>query len=270
MKLSEEILKQFEKGGEFTKVEIETFRNKLADNMLDDDKINRVEIIIMKYKDPDSEKKCIEKIIDHTHHPYKLNVFDNRLNTGNTSKAWNKLIDEATCDLVCIMDSDAFVTDGWLSPLIEGIKHEKCVMSVPVMGASAATPDQGMAFGPHPSVEARGHVSGFCFLISRKKFKKVGKFIEDFYIFGQDSEMCDRISNLGYDIRVCRASLVYHGEEGRDGNWSFSRSTRKASLDGEFNWSLDTRYASILAQLKRFEFDKRQDLIDSYIKNGQT
>ena len=50
--------------------------------LLDDSKIDRVEIIILKYKSPIIETNCINRIIDNTTHPYKLTIFDNRGKLG--------------------------------------------------------------------------------------------------------------------------------------------------------------------------------------------
>src|SRR3990167_10178146 len=80
--------------------------------LLDDHEIKRVEIIVLKYKSPDIEIECLSRIIRYTQWPYKLNVFDNRGNGPNTSKAWNKLIRESTCDYILFMDSDAFVFES--------------------------------------------------------------------------------------------------------------------------------------------------------------
>lgn len=271
--LSKKLIEYFKAKGEFEKKDWDDFIEKIERPLADDKDINRVEIIVLKYKDPATEKDFFNHLVDYTSHYYKLTFFDNRPNSGNTAKIWNKLIKEATCDLIVIMDTDAFVAPGWLEPLVKTIKeYPDCVMAVPVMGGSTATPIQSTEHNIHAlsfSI-AKGAVSGFCFLIHKQRFLEIGEFDEDFYIFGQDSEICDRISSSKYHIRVCPASLVYHGTPPEPGSqiWNFSRSTRKAATEGEFKWELDTLYASELATLKRWQSEGREDLIEKFFKTG--
>ncbi|MCK9370781.1 glycosyltransferase [Candidatus Dojkabacteria bacterium] len=241
---------------DFGDEKIDRFEEQIKRPMTDDDKINRVEIIVLKYKNPGTEKKCVNLLIDNTEHPYKLNLYDNRPNSANMSKIWNKLIKESTCDLIVIMDSDAYVSDNWLKPLVDCfLNNDNCIMAVPTAGHSSPAHVQAIPrnMGKKP-VRVNDHVSGFCFMVSRKRIKQFGMFNEDFYVFGQDSEFCERIMQQEYwGIYVCPASMVMHGDLEGGGVWSFSQSTRKASSEYEFDWSLDTTYAPALVQILKLK-----------------
>lgn len=251
-------------------VEYADFVKMIEKPMEDDNKLKRVEIIILKYKSPEIEKECINRIIEHTNHPYKLNIFDNRPNSANTSKIWNKLVKEATCDLILIMDSDALVTPGWLEPLVAAMDNPDCAMSVPSMGVSRATPIQEMHDKSAPERVVKSHMSGFCFLIHKERFNKLGDFDERFYVYGEDSEFCDRIIyKSDYHIYFCPASLVYHGTCANQSEniWKTSYSVIKAEEDGELDVSLDRQYARLLYELIHNEYIDRQDLIDKFFKD---
>lgn len=254
-KTSSKLLNTFYR--DFPAEEVDKLRDQIKEKMKDDGDLGRVEIIVLKYKNPEIEKECVQRIIDHTSHPYKLTLFDNRPNTGNTSKAWNKLIREATCNLVLIMDSDAFVNPDWLEPLVDCMtKHQDCILAVPVIENTAG----GAVQQRKPSFEepfvTKDHTSGFCFLTRKDYIKNIGWYDEDFYIFGQDSDMCERVmAHDFYKQYVVPKSLVHHGYI-ETPETSFSMSTRKAYEEGEFNWALDTQYAPNLVNLNRIKYQK--------------
>lgn len=168
----------------------------------DDKAIGRVEIIVLKFKEPPEViDKCISRIIHNTDWPFKLTIFDNRLNTPNTSRIWNKLINEATCPYVLIMDSDAFVPATktepcWLTRMMESIHETGFVIPVSSSGGGAHQHVNGPL--PYPAKRINKDIwSGYCFLMDLVAYNTVGKFDERFYIYGQDSEFAHRVGKVG-------------------------------------------------------------------------
>lgn len=169
----------------------------------DDREIKRVEIVVLKFKEPPEViDKCISRIIHNTDWPFKLNVFDNRPNTPNTSRIWNKLISEATCRYVLIMDSDAFIPAKktepcWLSRMMESIEQTGFVIPVSSSGGGAHQHVNGPL--PYPTSTINKDIwSGYCFLFDREgEYQNIGNFNEKFYIYGQDSEFAHRVSKCG-------------------------------------------------------------------------
>lgn len=213
--------------------------------MANDRVIRRVEIIMLKFNEEAKViDEAISRIVNNTDWPFKLTVFDNRPNSANTSKIWNKLLHEATCDYVCFIDSDAFVPDikpCWLTRMVESIEEAPVVvpMGDNVGGANKATKEE-----PYPrSVEAYGVWSGFCFLLNRPDIYKdygVKPFDEDFYIYGQDSEFAFR--TLWRHDAIFRTDVfVKHL-----GSYSF----KKAEIEGEVDREADKLYAASLYKLK--------------------
>lgn len=177
----------------------------------DDREIQRVEIIVLKFKEPPEViDKCISRIIHNTDWPFKLTIFDNRPNTPNTSRIWNKLVNEATCRYVLIMDSDAFIPAKktepcWLTRMMESIDETGFV--IPVSSAPGGAHQHVSGPLPYPAKTInKGIWSGYCFLFDREgeSYRNYlsdpnGEypFDERFYIYGQDSEFAHRVSKHG-------------------------------------------------------------------------
>lgn len=177
--------------------------------MTDDSETRRVEIIMLKFKEePEIIDDAIHRIIHNTNHPFKLTVFDNRLNSANTSRIWNKLIKESTCDYVLIIDSDAYVPKlepCWLTRMMESIDETGIV--IPVSDAAGGAHQR--VFRPEPGT-VRNHDawSGYCFLVYKGVFETFGFFDERFYRYGQDSEWAIRTRKPGAVMR--KDVLVRH------------------------------------------------------------
>jgi hypothetical protein len=193
----------------------------LAEKPLTDDKATkRVEIIMLKFKEePEVINNAINNIIHYTKHPFKLTIFDNRLNTANTSKIWNKLVKESTCDYICLIDSDAFVPECepcWLTRMMESIDETGVVIPVSSVGGGAR--QQVMSAQDYPSFERNRDIwSGYCFLFKKSTYEQIGAFDERFYIYGQDSEWAYRCSKIGGAV-MRTDTLVKH-----IGSYSFNQ-----------------------------------------------
>lgn len=212
--------------------------------LADDREIKRVEIIILKFKEaPEVIGECVNRIIQHTGWPFKLNIFDNRPNNANTSRAWNKLIKESTCDYVCFIDSDAFIPKNinpcWLTRMMESIDETGLVVP---MGDNVGGANKATAAETYPSPEkARAIWSGFCFLLKKSILEDTSWFDEDFYIYGQDSEFADRANKKRHPAIYRKDVFVHH-----IGSYSFD----KASEAGEVDREADKLYAGSLFRLK--------------------
>lgn len=179
--------------------------------MTNDRDTRRVEIIMLKFKEPPEViDEAVTRIIHNTTWPFKLTIFDNRLNSANTSRIWNKLVSESTCDYVCIIDSDAYVPDVepcWLTRMMESIDETGIV--IPVSDAPGGAHQHVGSAEPYPSFTRNTDVwSGYCFLVDTLVFEHFGAFDERFYIYGQDSEWAYRTRKPGAIMR--KDVLVRH------------------------------------------------------------
>ncbi len=246
---------------------LEKVLNKTIVPLQNDKEIKRVEIIVLKYKSPEMEEDCVSRIIRYTKHPYKLNVFDNRGNGPNTSKIWNKLINESTCEYVLLIDSDAFVHDTigminrerqedgvcWLTEMMKAFSiWPKVAVVGPVAGDSAVTTMQSMRPKDAEPFDIDGHLSGYCFLTKKSIYDEIGYFDEDFCFYGQESDWIERIfeknkyDNAGYKIVVAPRAHVVHGL-GITG----SLAAKQAENQGELSIDDDSSYSYLMWNLKK-------------------
>lgn len=236
--------------------------------LLNDRDIKRVEIIVLKYKSPAIEEDCVSRIIRYTKHPYKLNVFDNRGNGPNTSKIWNKLIRESTCDYVLFIDSDAFVQntigqingerhdDGvcWVSEMMKAFTISPDIVWVgPVAGKSGVTTMQTMYPKDQDPITIEGHLSGYCFLTKKSIYEEVGYFDEDYCLYGQESDWIERIlesnkyNGTRYKLAVAPRAHVTHGLDESGG----SLAAKQAEKEGEIDIGIDSEYSYLMWNEKK-------------------
>lgn len=200
-----------------------------------------VEIIILKWKCPDVEVKCAERIIRHTQWPFKLTFYDNRLNTPNTSRIWNKLIRDATCEFVCVMDSDVYVQPSepcWLTRMMETFREPDCRLVLPVTNNCASPHQKYPGPDPYPRAERNNDIwAGYCFLTRKSLLEQIGPFDEEFVGYGQDSEFAARMARMGGGTYLRRDVWVDHLR---------GSSFKAAAASGEHDVEADRAYAQKL------------------------
>jgi len=205
--------------------------------------IKRVEIIVLKYKEPEVETRCAQKIIENTQWPYKLTIYDNRRGTRNMSKIWNKLIKESTCDYVLIMDSDVFVPKldpCWLTRMMGAFANSDCFVVVPKVSKTSSIEQRGPAEKGLPR-KMKSVFAAQCVLYKKDIFERVGYFDEEFLFYGQDTEWSARLIKMGLNAYLVPEVSVEHLK-----HYSIS----KAFRDKEINVKLETKYAERLLREK--------------------
>jgi hypothetical protein len=195
--------------------------------MTNDHDTKRVEIIMLKFKEPKEViGHAVMDIIDNTNWPFKLTVFDNRLNTANTSRAWNKLVKETTCDYVLLIDSDCFVpklSPCWLTRMMESIDETGLV--IPLVDNTGSPSHKASEAQKYPSTSRnQGIWSGMCFLFKKSLYEQLGAFDERFFLYGQDSEWAFRSKKTGNAV-IRKDVLIHHL-----GNFSMSKN-ENATID---------------------------------------
>jgi hypothetical protein len=209
--------------------------------MKDEAQMRMVEIIVLKWKCPEVETKCAERIIRHTSWPFKLTMYDNRPNTPNTSRIWNKLIRESTCPYVCVMDSDVFVEPSdpcWLTRMMETFLVPDCRLVLPLTNRCSNPAQKAERADPYSSIAGGAGVwSGFCFLMKPSLLDEVGPFDEEFVGYGQDSEFAARLARNGGGAYIRRDVWMEH---------LHGSSFKAAQSSGEHDATADRAYAQEL------------------------
>jgi len=212
----------------------------------DDKEIRRVEIFMLKFREePEVIQKAVMSIITRTEHPFKLTIFDNRPNTANMAKIWNKLISDSSCDYICVIDSDTEVpalSPDWLTRLMESVDETGVVVPV---GDNIGGENQADSAKSYPSYRLeRGIWTGFCMLFKKSVWEDM-HFDERFYLYGQESAWAYKIGKYGKGTIVRTDTLVHH-ERGH--------SAKKEESAGALDRIADKRYATaLLDRIKRGE-----------------
>lgn len=216
---------------------------------------NIVEIIMLKYKEPEVEKEAISRIIGNTDYPFKLTVYDNRINENNknTAKIWNKLIKQSRHNYVLIMDSDVFVSRTkpcWLTRLMETFEQKKDAYVVsPVLDRTSGRQQAAKRALPYPQEpeEMRTIYAGQCILYKKSIFKKLGYFNEEYYVYGQDSEFALRLLHSPYKGYIRKDVFVHH-----IGSYSLGRTAERKEYDAV----AEREYAGLLFLLHQKKYEQ--------------
>lgn len=241
------ILSTQEKKVEYTPEEIKIKTDELIRQarlpIPSESELKMVEVIVLKYKDPEVETKCAQHVIENTQWPYRLNVYDNRLGTKNMSKIWNKLIRESTCDYVLIIDSDAFVpklSPCWLTQMMGAFSNQDCYVVVPKVSKTSANEQRGAAENSPPR-KLKFEFAAQCVLYKKEIFEKIGYFDEDFLFYGQDTEWSLRILKRGFPVYLVPSVSVEHLK-----HYSISKAIKNKEIEGK----IEREYAERLLKEK--------------------
>ncbi len=208
-----------------------------------------VSIIVITLNTPQLTRECLESVIQNTSVPYELvvvnnsragkirrclerfpniRILQNRKNLG-FARAANQGALAARAPCLCFLNSDALVPAGWLERLLKATR-------LPRAGAVGPAVQEG--FGPPPWPLARRPVTpenvtladrilrrraprrpatvpflhGYCLLIPKQVFAKVGLFDEGYFFGGEDTDYSLRLRLAGYRlVRLPDLYVHHHG-----------------------------------------------------------
>jgi Predicted glycosyltransferases len=213
------------------------------------DKFNNAAIIILTYNNLEYNKNCIESIRKYTETgTYELIVVDN--NSTDGTREWLKtqpdlklILNESNvgfpkgCNMgialaaedsdILLLNNDTVVTQNWLENL------RICLYSKENIGAAGAVSNhnenlQGADFSydtlPEMEILAKANnlsdskrweekifLIGFCLLIKRTAFNKIGNLAEEYspgYV--EDNDLSLRILTAGYKLMLCHDCFIHH------------------------------------------------------------
>jgi len=162
-------------------------------------------IIVVKFNLPDKEKECIDSVKKYTNlEKHSLLVYDNYPLKENLAVVWNRLIAESTEDIICLLNNDTVVEEGW-TKMIE-VLDEKVGAVGPVTNNCGGR-QKNMERG---QIEDINELSGFCYLFRKDVWKEVGRFPEDMPFYGQESIFNQKLQDHGYKLKVDRRVYIHH------------------------------------------------------------
>ncbi|MDB5413558.1 MAG: glycosyltransferase family 2 protein [Rubritepida sp.] len=164
------------------------------------------------------------------------------LHRRDTNRGYTKSINEGVmltgADWVVVLNSDTLVPPGWLdrmhaaartragTGMVGPLSNAASWQSIPAVKRADASWSTNEAIGPHhlPVVQAlldrvseRAYpefplLNGFCTMISRAVFDRVGLYDEDAFPtgYGEETDLCLRARAAGFRLTVADDTFVYH------------------------------------------------------------
>ncbi len=206
-------------------------------------------IIIPSHNDLHMLKRCVETLRAHTHFPYRviivndggdetvtrflarlerrwdgLRVITMRGNHGFCPSA-NVGLAEVTTAYAVLLNSDAFVPDGWLGRMVECMESDPAIaLATPFSNSGQATSialEPGLSFaemdaacraldGPPPDIDA---AVGFCMMIRTAAMDRLGMLDEVFApMYGEETDLHMHYVSHGYRSVLAHTCYVYHAQ----------------------------------------------------------
>tara|TARA_A100000171_G_scaffold42581_1_gene44063 strand:- start:289 stop:1296 length:1008 start_codon:yes stop_codon:yes gene_type:complete len=150
---------------------------------------------------------------------------------------YNKALKEITSEFVVLLNTDVQVSEGWIEPILKLMESDSNLAAVQpkildlkkkthfeYAGASGGYLDilgypfcRGRVF--HTIEEDQNQyqetqdvfwASGASLFVRRSAYLEAGGLDEDFFAHMEEIDLCWRFWNLGYSVKVCPESVIYH------------------------------------------------------------
>ncbi|NNK86877.1 MAG: glycosyltransferase family 2 protein [Flavobacteriaceae bacterium] len=165
-----------------------------------------------------------------------VKIIRHKDNYGFT-RGYNLGLQVVDADIICLLNNDVMVSPEWTKPILKAFSTdpELAVLQPKILdykdknsfeyaGAAGGYIDRfgfpycrGRLFEtlePHEgrySNDADIHwASGACLFIRKSVFDEVNGFEDSFFAHMEEVDLCWRLRNLGYKIKYCGESAVYH------------------------------------------------------------
>ncbi len=239
-----------------------------------------VDVILPVYNSFHLVKKCIDLVLKRTYWPFHLYIVDDSSDSYTAQKlieiqqknsdkislirniknkgfaaSVNRGIKKGNGEYVCLLNSDVFVTDLWLTKMIMALKadprnqlvcpttNNTAIIEVPLSsGASYLQTNrifESFTTRRYPEIMP----TGFCLLFERDLLEKIGYFDESYVSYGEDSDFWYRTIRYaeGANYKRYRAVLaddtfVFHQRSGSFSSLGTDSHTQLRKLaSGRFN-----------------------------------
>ena len=252
--------------------------------------LKKCDIIIPVWNELESTKECIDRLKRHTYHPYRLIVIDNGSltpameyleslkgafpgyvlirNDKNLGfvKAVNQGMAESTNDYLCILNNDAYVTDNWLTSLIDTV--ETGPRNIGIANPASNIFGQGDKDGERGEYQELDSCRGFCMLIRKEVISGIGNFDEVYGMgYFEEKDFCKRAVNEGYICIRAKSSYVFHKDK-----LSFNKLGNRDKIFSEneriYNEKWGRSIAVAFIVKKKNDLEEKKDLIHELLKEG--
>ncbi|WP_111682873.1 glycosyltransferase family 2 protein [Winogradskyella tangerina] len=156
---------------------------------------------------------------------------------GGYAKGYNDALQDVNEPLLCLLNSDIEVTEGWLLPILEAFNNDAntAIIQPKILdfkrksyfeyaGAAGGFIDKygypycrGRIFdtidkdhGQYNDTTSIFWASGACFFIKNEVFKKLQGFDDTYFAHMEEIDLCWRAFNANYNAKYVGSSTVYH------------------------------------------------------------
>ncbi len=179
----------------------------------------QLEIILVDNASPDNSLQLLK-----AHLPQAVRLIASDTNLG-FARANNLAAKNAHGDYVLVLNPDTLIEDkyaikkllerlnakpqvGLLAPAV--IEPRKGNKRVP---ARASYPSSSQLRHTHTLKSLPGKIAwvlGACMLMKREVYQQIGGFDEDFFLYGEDADICLRVRMAGYEIDYAEDIVITH------------------------------------------------------------
>ncbi len=252
--------------------------------------MKKCDIIIPVWNEKEATAKCVGLIEKHTRFPYRLIIIDNGgeegikeylaslekkmpetlmiKNSRNLGfvKAVNQGIVASSSAVVCVLNNDAYVTEGWLTSLMATL--EKGPDNIGMINPSSNMLGQESKDGKPFEWQELDTCRGFCMLIKREVIDKIGLFDEVYGMgYFEERDYCMRAREEGFICARAKSSYVFH-EDMRSFNKLGNRDTIFRENEKIFNkrWGRSINAAFIIRET--CSLPKATGILYELLRNG--
>ena len=198
-----------------------------------------LEIIVV---DNNSYDGTCEYLKEHYDNVSSINIITNKENIG-FGKAVNQAAKIATGKYFLILNPDTIIEEETISELVDYLYNNKnvgmvgpkilnsdgtlqlaCKRSFPtikvalpkILGVDRIFPNSkwagkyNLTYLDPEEIHAVDAISGSCMLIREETFKKLNGFDEQFFMFGEDLDLCTRIWENGLEVHYVPKTKIIH------------------------------------------------------------
>ena len=165
-----------------------------------------------------------------------VKLIENGTNSGFAT-GYNLALKQVSADYYVLLNQDVEVSPGWIEPVIELMENDKTIAicqpklkaqleknKFEYAGAAGGHIDRfGYAFtkgrifneveadkGQYDNIADIVWATGACLFIKADLYHKFGGLDDDFFAHMEEVDLCWRIKNAGYAIKLCPQSITYH------------------------------------------------------------
>jgi len=205
-----------------------------------------VSAIIVNYKSGAYAAECIRSLLDQKYDSLEIIVVDNASGDGSVDllrsafgnvitliespdnlgfgQANNLAASHAKGDYLLLVNPDARLLDNaFISTLVSFLEQQP---AIGIAGPEIHEPSKQKYVLPKKKYPSEGRLKnrdalkrlpgsyawilGACMCLKRSLYEQIGGFDPDFFLYGEDTDICLRVRKAGYQVGYCEAAKLTH------------------------------------------------------------